>query len=87
MTTVADPGTVLICGNHFDGRSDALSGPAEILVRDGMIGFGTNCRINSRTRSAEPARRCTRPARRHAGRIPAPAALWSYQHLITLTRA
>jgi imidazolonepropionase-like amidohydrolase len=37
MTTVADPGTVLICGNHFDGRLDALSGPAEILVRDGMI--------------------------------------------------
>jgi hypothetical protein len=37
MTTVADPGTVLICANHFDGRSDALSRPAEILVRDGMI--------------------------------------------------
>jgi hypothetical protein len=37
MTTVADPGTVLICGNHFDGRSDGLSGLAEILVRDGMI--------------------------------------------------
>ena len=37
MTTVGDPGTVLICGNHFDGRSDALSGPSEILVRDGMI--------------------------------------------------
>lgn len=37
MTTVADPGTVLTCANHFDGRSDALSGPAEILVRDGMI--------------------------------------------------
>jgi imidazolonepropionase-like amidohydrolase len=37
MAIVADPGTVLICGDHFDGRSDTLSGPVEILVRDGLI--------------------------------------------------
>jgi Resolvase, N terminal domain len=34
MTTVADPGTVLICGNHFDGRSDALSGPVVVIGID-----------------------------------------------------
>jgi hypothetical protein len=37
VAIVADPGTVLICGDHFDGRSDTLSGPVEILVRDGLI--------------------------------------------------
>jgi imidazolonepropionase-like amidohydrolase len=37
MAIVADPGTVLICGDHFDGRSDSLGEPVEILVRDGLI--------------------------------------------------
>ena len=28
---------VLVCGNVFDGISDSLTGPAEILVKDNMI--------------------------------------------------
>ena len=32
-----DPGTIIVCDNHFDGRADALGGPIEILVRDGRI--------------------------------------------------
>jgi imidazolonepropionase-like amidohydrolase len=28
---------VLVCGNVFDGTSDALTGPAEILVEDNRI--------------------------------------------------
>jgi hypothetical protein len=28
---------VLLCGNVFDGISDALTGPAEILVEDNQI--------------------------------------------------
>ncbi len=35
--TLGDPGTVIICGDHFDGRADALGGPTEILVKDGRI--------------------------------------------------
>jgi imidazolonepropionase-like amidohydrolase len=35
--TVSDRGTVIICGDHFDGRADALGGPTEILVKDGRI--------------------------------------------------
>jgi hypothetical protein len=31
---LGDPGTVIVCGNHFDRRADALGGPIEILVRD-----------------------------------------------------
>ena len=31
------PKTVLICSNLFDGRGDALTGPAEILIEDGVI--------------------------------------------------
>jgi hypothetical protein len=29
---LADPGTILGCGDHFDGRSDGLGGPVEILI-------------------------------------------------------
>ena len=29
--------TVVTCGNLFDGRSDDLLGPAEILIVDGAI--------------------------------------------------
>ena len=28
---------ILVCGNIFDGISDALTGPAEILVEDNRI--------------------------------------------------
>ncbi|MDA8355664.1 MAG: amidohydrolase family protein [Actinomycetota bacterium] len=35
--TIGDPGTVIVCGDHFDGRADALGGPIEILVRDAKI--------------------------------------------------
>ncbi len=35
--TLSDPGTVIVCGDHFDGRADALGGPIEILVRDARI--------------------------------------------------
>jgi imidazolonepropionase-like amidohydrolase len=31
------PNTVLICGKLFDGLSDTLTGPAEILIEDGVI--------------------------------------------------
>ncbi|MHB8218908.1 MAG: metal-dependent hydrolase family protein [Acidimicrobiales bacterium] len=34
---LGDPGTVIVCGDHFDGSADALGGPTEILVRDGRI--------------------------------------------------
>jgi hypothetical protein len=29
---LADPGTILGCGDHFPGRSDGLGGPVEILI-------------------------------------------------------
>lgn len=29
------PATLLHCGNHFDGVSDTLGGPVDILVRGG----------------------------------------------------
>jgi hypothetical protein len=29
--------TVLLCGRIFDGLSDALKGPAEILVENGVV--------------------------------------------------
>ena len=32
MHVLADPGTILVCGDHFDGRSDGLGGPVEILI-------------------------------------------------------
>ncbi|HLI44964.1 MAG TPA: amidohydrolase family protein [Acidimicrobiales bacterium] len=35
--TLGDPGTVIVCGDHFDGRSVALGGAIEILVRDARI--------------------------------------------------
>jgi hypothetical protein len=35
--TVGDPGTVIICGDHFDGRVDPLGGPTELLVKEGRI--------------------------------------------------
>jgi imidazolonepropionase-like amidohydrolase len=33
----ATPPTVLVCGKVFDGKSDTLAGPTEILVADGKI--------------------------------------------------
>lgn len=35
--SVNDPGTPIVCGNHFDGQADILGGRIEILVRDGRI--------------------------------------------------
>ena len=35
--TLGDPGTVIVCGDHFDGRANALGGAIEILVRDARI--------------------------------------------------
>ena len=35
--TLGDPGSVIVCGDHFDGRADALGGPIEILVKDAEI--------------------------------------------------
>ena len=35
--TLSVPGTVIVCGDHFDGRADALGGPIDILVRDARI--------------------------------------------------
>ncbi len=34
---LGDPGTVIVCGDHFDGHADSLGGPIEILVRDERI--------------------------------------------------
>jgi imidazolonepropionase-like amidohydrolase len=34
---LGDPGSVIVCGDHFDGRADVLGGPIEILVRDARI--------------------------------------------------
>ena len=31
------PGTVLVCGDHFDGHADSLGGPTEVLVQNGRI--------------------------------------------------
>jgi imidazolonepropionase-like amidohydrolase len=31
------PKTVLVCGRVFDGSSDTLAGPAEILIEDGVV--------------------------------------------------
>ena len=35
--TDSDTGAVLVCGEHFDGHSDGLGGPVEILVQGGVI--------------------------------------------------
>lgn len=35
--SLGDPGTVIICGDHFDGHADSLGGPIEVLVRDERI--------------------------------------------------
>ena len=34
---LGDPGTVIVCGDHFDGHAASLGGPIEILVRDERI--------------------------------------------------
>jgi hypothetical protein len=44
---VSDPGTVIVCGDHFDGRANSPGGPIKILVGNGKI--------------AEPARSTSRP--------------------------
>jgi imidazolonepropionase-like amidohydrolase len=35
--TDSDTDAVLVCGEHFDGHSDGLGGPVEILVQGGVI--------------------------------------------------
>jgi hypothetical protein len=35
--TLGDPGTVIVCGDHFDGHADAPGSLIEVLVRDAKI--------------------------------------------------
>ncbi len=39
MTTVGDPRTVIICGDHFDGHADALGEPIDDITPTTRVDF------------------------------------------------
>ena len=47
--------TVLVCGKVFDGASDSLTGPADILVEGNRIRSTGHSRLLSRNRRPNPA--------------------------------
>jgi hypothetical protein len=54
--------TVLVCGNMFDGSSEDLSGPAEILVEGNLIAsIWAICQPSARSAGNRPFRSDSNP--------------------------
>lgn len=65
--------TLLRCGNHFDGASDTLGGPVDLLVVDGVIAaMGRDLDAGDAPRPAGTATSTTSSTSAGASRSPTP---------------